>query len=270
MSRLLRAVPAEESQPAAWVAAGAAAASLAHAAKDEDRGAWPAPAAGVAAAEIAAAAVVEEAPAPAAEAPAPAAAEYATEEPVVPDADVPQAASDSVVVVTPGVLEEPLPGSGWESSAVFAEGEMDLEELLPVVADDLLPYEGPQIDAPESTVDEAWDTSGWQEPVPTAVVEPPEMQPEVAVQPEYPAVPAEAAVDAALGEDLKSRIEETRRRIREELEKPFAAVDQEDGADALAGAAVAAQVAGGSAGRRTITGHRRIDARNPRPGERWR
>jgi hypothetical protein len=36
-----------------------------------------------------------------------------------------------------------------------------------------------------------------------------------------------AADEAALGEDLKSRIEETRRRIREELEKPFAAVDDE-------------------------------------------
>ena len=44
---------------------------------------------------------------------------------------------------------------------------------------------------------------------------------------EYGAVAAAAGVDAALGEDLKSRIEETRRRIREELEKPFAAVDQE-------------------------------------------
>ena len=39
-------------------------------------------------------------------------------------------------------------------------------------------------------------------------------------------MPAAAAADAALGEDLKSRIEETRRRIREELEKPFAAVDR--------------------------------------------
>jgi hypothetical protein len=42
---------------------------------------------------------------------------------------------------------------------------------------------------------------------------------------------AEAAAppaEEALGEDLKSRIEETRRRIREELERPFAVVDQEE------------------------------------------
>ena len=38
--------------------------------------------------------------------------------------------------------------------------------------------------------------------------------------------PGQAAAEAALGDDLKSRIEETRRRIREELEKPFAAVDE--------------------------------------------
>ena len=46
-------------------------------------------------------------------------------------------------------------------------------------------------------------------------------------KPEFRTAPATAADEAALGEDLKSRIEETRRRIREELEKPFAAVDDE-------------------------------------------
>jgi hypothetical protein len=56
---------------------------------------------------------------------------------------------------------------------------------------------------------------------------------EVVVTPED-VVPAAAEAEAPaaeepLGEDLKSRIEETRRRIREELERPFAVVDQDEG-----------------------------------------
>ncbi len=53
--------------------------------------------------------------------------------------------------------------------------------------------------------------------MPEAVAEPP-AAPEIE--------PSQAAAEAELGDDLKSRIEETRRRIREELEKPFAAVDE--------------------------------------------
>jgi hypothetical protein len=256
------AAPAEESHPAAWAVAGAAAAGLVRAAaKEDDRDVSPAPAAAMAAAAVDAqpsappappqvdwaAPVAEEAPGPAAappaaQAPAPAATEPATEEPVFPDTGAPAGTSDSVVLVTPQVLEEPLPGSGWESSAVFAEDEVEFEELLPVVADDLLPYEGPQIGARESSAAEAWDAAGRPDTAPAAEaaalrreVESPPAPEET--RPEYGAVPAEAAVDAALGEDLKSRIEETRRRIREELEKPFAAVDQESGADALGGPA---------------------------------
>jgi hypothetical protein len=49
--------------------------------------------------------------------------------------------------------------------------------------------------------------------------------------------------EAVLGEDLKARIEETRRRIREELEKPFAAVDEPEDMDFAAGFAAPPQPA---------------------------
>jgi hypothetical protein len=168
----------------------------------------------------------EAAPEASEEAEPPAAAESPSEAPesweetaALVEAAGPIEISDSVVVVTPQVLEEPVPGSGWEPSAIFVEEEVELEELLPVVADDVKPYEGPEIAKSETTVDGEWELPGWPE---TAAEEAPEETPA-----EYRATVAEPEVAPALGEDLKTRIEETRRRIREELEKPFAAVDRE-------------------------------------------
>jgi hypothetical protein len=180
-------------------------------------------------------------------------------------------AEASEVLVTPELLEEPLPGAGWEPSAVFVQEEVELEELLPVVSDDIQPYEAPLI-TPEEGTDEAWDAAGWPEAAPAAAVgsafpeeepvpewadvvpfavarvdeAPVEPEPVVGFEPEVESemiaepgagvqVPGAAEVvgaaalttEAAVGEDLRSRIEETRRRIREELEKPFAAVDEE-------------------------------------------
>jgi hypothetical protein len=180
-------------------------------------------------------------------------------------------AEASEVLVTPELLEEPLPGAGWEPSAVFVQEEVELEELLPVVSDDVQPYEAPLI-TPEEGTDEAWDAAGWPEAAPAAAVgsafaeeepvpewaavvpfaaarvdeapgEPelavgfePEVESEVIAEPAVGAQVQDAAevvgaaeptTEAAVGEDLRSRIEETRRRIREELEKPFAAVDEE-------------------------------------------
>jgi hypothetical protein len=84
----------------------------------------------------------------------------------------------------------------------------------------------------------------WQEVAPLAVGQPAAEYQQPAAQepqPEYqPPVLAEAAAEAAVGDDLKSRIEETRRRIREELEKPFAAVDEEPAQGAPVRPAVAA------------------------------
>jgi hypothetical protein len=171
------------------------------------------------------------------------------------------AGSDSEVVLTPQVLEEPLPGSGWEPSAVFVEEEMELEELLPVVADDVRPYEGPEVPSAEHRPDEEAMPTAWSETAVVAEAEPaqqaapedtfladvateelvPPVSAEVPAAPaEVPAASAEIAAEVAapvevaapaeevVGEDLKSRIEETRRRIREELERPFAVVEDEE------------------------------------------
>jgi hypothetical protein len=196
----------------------------------------------------------------------------------------------SDVVFSPEVLEDPMPGAGWEPSAVFLREEAELDELLPMVPDAVQPYLGVQVgDKTPLVGEDDWIAAGWPEiaeataaesvasmreevsetevndleaalfeaPVldeaaaevryeipapppmafeaapfaeafPEPVAEPVD---EFAVEP-VAAVPApeiepdQAAAEAALGDDLKSRIEETRRRIREELEKPFAAVDE--------------------------------------------
>ena len=180
----------------------------------------------------------------------------------------------SEVLLTPQVLDEPLPGSGWESTGAFLEEDSELEDLLPVVPDSVLPYEGPMVGDERSTSDdEAWRAAGWPEIAQAAVADSvgsmpeddwaadwPAATPETAEpvvetaplaleeeetpffepaaassapgipedhRPEFRTAPVTAADEEALGEDLKSRIEETRRRIREELEKPFAAVDDE-------------------------------------------
>ena len=185
--------------------------------------------------------------------------------------------SEPEVVFTPQVLEEPVPGSGWEPSAVSPRSDAELEELLPVMPDTVLPYEGMLIGGDrELPEDDSWSTTGWPEIGETAAADsvvsmpvddwaadwptaaPPKAEP-VTERPEpffeseermftrpveSPAtprgteerradprsVPGSGAAEAAVGEDLKSRIEETRRRIREELEKPFAAVDDEPAA----------------------------------------
>ena len=274
------------------------------------------------------------------------------------DAALSMDSADSEVVLSPEVLEEPVPGSGWEPSGIFLDEEDELEGIMPLPADSVRPYEPPQIGTVRvgSTLDEdAWTAIGWpaldepraeepaaaepiaeeapvaepvmetlaaeapakeplvaEEPTEDAPVEEapvaeaaaaeapvaeasavdesiaetptaeepaapewsyfkmdaeavrpapelepePEPEPDLALEPfmvvplyevketipvepvtatvpvdeapatEETAAPAQAAAEAALGEDLKSRIEETRRRIREELEKPFAAVDE--------------------------------------------
>lgn len=302
--------PVEESHPGIWAIAGLAAAGLVHA-RSEDKEEPPAvPAAAVAAAGVVATGAIDtEAsvpPAPPVEAPAPPELQYTdhvpafAERPTTPEAEaeigevaVPEA-PESVVLVTPEVLEEPLPGAGWEPSAVFVQEEVELEELLPVVADDMPPYEEqPPVEEAESRVEDEWDITDWPEIAVAATKEPepetvamagsateeaetyaglPEVEAPVAewqevsplaplavgqpaagreqpaaeeLQSEYqPPVFAEAATEAAVGDDLKSRIEETRRRIREELEKPFAAVDEPPAQDTpVRPAVVAAGVA---------------------------
>jgi hypothetical protein len=207
--------------------------------------------------------------------PAVEAVEPLLEEAVYPEVMGADGSPASEVLLTPQVLDEPVPGSGWESSGVLLGEDSELEELLPVVPDSVLPYEGPMVGAERSTPDDdAWSATGWPDIAQAAVADSvgsiladdwaadwPTATPEAAEpaietaphvpeaeeapffepapappapeesKPEFRTAPAVAADEAALGEDLKSRIEETRRRIREELEKPFAVVD--DGSPAI-------------------------------------
>lgn len=95
----------------------------------------------------------------------------------VPSADLPE------VVVAPDVLEEPLPGSGWEPASSLAVEEEVIEEVLPVV-------------------------------------------PDLSTSEERPVSEREPVEEEAV-EDLRTRIEATRRRIRKELEQPFAPLPSE-------------------------------------------
>ncbi len=94
------------------------------------------------------------------------------------------------VVVSPDLLEEPLPGAGWESSLAPLADE-DVEELFPMpLAEEIVDLEKvPVIEAP------ALDGG--------------------------PASPTIAPPPSISTDDLKARIEETRRRIRRELDEPF-------------------------------------------------
>lgn len=105
-----------------------------------------------------------------------------TVEPYVGQAVEPDIGVESEVVVTPELLEEPLPGAGWQPSVALAGEEEAFEEILPLVPEEPEPYV-----APEATF-----TSEVESPV------------------------SPVSVD-----DLKARIEATRRRIRQELEQPF-------------------------------------------------
>jgi len=145
--------------------------------------------------------------------------------------------ADSEVVFSPQVLEEPVPGAGWEPSAVFLREDAELDELLPVVPDAVKPYEGAEI-AEKAPVDEdAWLTSGWPEIADAAAAESAasideelfELEPlsptepisaESAPAPTEPITadaetPTESVVEVPQQDDLTSRIEETRRRIAE-------------------------------------------------------
>ena len=103
------------------------------------------------------------------------------------------------VVVAPDILEEPLPGAGWEPS-MAPLAEEDLEEVYP------LP---PEEDATEVAT-EAAETDTAETPVAEAE--------------ETPLETSEVASTIS-ADDLKARIEETRRRIRRELEEPFLGED---------------------------------------------
>jgi hypothetical protein len=150
------------------------------------------------------------------------------------------------VFVTPEVLEEPLPGAGWEPSTTTMAEEGALTEAATSAAADLEAYSSIEVEpldfesipvwaeAPtaepevvpdvEAAAEEAADELEGIAAEPAAVVELP-VGPEVeeieASAPEVEDVEVEAAPIPTPADDLKARIEETRRRIRRELEQPF-------------------------------------------------
>jgi len=149
------------------------------------------------------------------------------------------------VVMTPGLLEEPLPGAGWEPSAIFAEEEQMFDEILPVVPEETRSYLPPELERREIVSEPAWSIVPL--PAPFTETPAPSSEPEVPAAAETPVeavaplpvaladslaeVPAEPVDRAAAVDDLKARIEETRRRIRRELEQPFLHADHAEVAD---------------------------------------
>jgi hypothetical protein len=124
------------------------------------------------------------------------------------------ASEDTEVVLTPGVLEEPVPGMGWTPSADLATEET-LREEFARIPEDNFPYVAPEAELEES----------YPEVEHPAVPPLEEVTPYTAVAPAADSVRTEESPTPAVApttvDDLKARIEETRRRIRRELEQPF-------------------------------------------------
>jgi len=157
-------------------------------------------------------------------------------------------ATEAEVFAAPELLEEPLPGAGWEPSATPGEEEA-LEEMMPPMPAEMEPYASVEVEPldaegipvwaeipalePEVEPDvEAAAIEGLESGEP-AVEEPPVEEP-AAEEPEAELVEIEAAPIVTLADDLKARIEETRRRIRRELEQPFIVGSGVAGAEAAA------------------------------------
>ncbi len=152
--------------------------------------------------------------------------------------------TESEVIVSPAVLEEPVAGAGWEPSAASAQEAEVLEETETPIPSEMESYASVEV--------EPLDAEGipvWAEiPSPELDVEPDaeaavdELQAEnmmvgevaeeqlqeeqaaaeeSAVEEIVREVEVETAPVATPADDLKARIEETRRRIRRELDQPF-------------------------------------------------
>jgi hypothetical protein len=126
--------------------------------------------------------------------------------------------AEAEVIVTREFLEEPLPGSGWRSHtppAVEDEAVQEWASELPV-AEDVM--EAPAVEefVELPVVEEAFtDTMGPGTAGTEALVQ------AASVAGRLPQVDGPLVDDISRVDDLKSRIEETRRRIRHELEQPF-------------------------------------------------
>lgn len=120
--------------------------------------------------------------------------------------------SDAIpeVVEAPELLEEPLPGTGWEPSETFAEGE-ELEETLALVPQEMsVPAPPSEADAVETGVEAVEEVDRLAEEVL-----------EAGLTIERESSTPDAPPGPVTADELRARIEETRRRIRRELEEPF-------------------------------------------------
>jgi hypothetical protein len=157
---------------------------------------------------------------------------------------------ESEFIITSDSLEEPLPGSGWEPSPAIAVDEETIEDVLPMTPDEFELYEPaeverqpveiagrppvavwsePEIEAPVAEPEEVGAVEAETPPaeiswVETPVFEPPVVEPVVAAGEAI--VEMEEVAEITPVDDLKIRIEETRRRIRRELEQPFISRDE--------------------------------------------
>jgi len=151
-------------------------------------------------------------------------------EQVVAPAEEPVREEASEVVLTPEVLDEPIPGMGWTPS-MEPSTEEGFEEEFPVITEEPLPYVAPEAELSE-TLAEAVVAEPLEEEEPAPPVQ--YFAPAYAEEVEAPmdtvrsaATPSEETFGPAPSaaptsvDDLKARIEETRRRIRRELEQPF-------------------------------------------------
>lgn len=171
---------------------------------------------------------VEEAPA------VPVIGEAPDAEPIFAEIEMAETAE---IVVTPEVLEEPVPGMGWEPSSTLLEEEA-FDDFLPMVPEEFLPSEAPEVERLSAEVAAQWSTPPTEAPpveapaAPTAPAVDVPLAPVIGAaaaaataQAAAPVAPAGPVVEVLVGDDLRARIEATRRRIREELEQPFARME---------------------------------------------
>ena len=134
--------------------------------------------------------------------------------------------------VAPEVLDEPLPGAGWEPSTTTMAEEGALAEAATSAAAELDAYSSIEVEPLDFESIPVWAEAPTAElevvpDVEAAAVEEAGVEGSCgeelarAAEPEVEDVEVEAAPIPTPADDLKARIEETRRRIRRELEQPF-------------------------------------------------
>ncbi len=154
----------------------------------------------------------------------------------VPLAEVVEEVPELEILAAPDILDAPMPGSGWDHSATVVVEEDNLEDILPEAPIEFAPMEAAEV---ERQPIESWKeptAAVWSEPeteeleVESVEVSLPETE-EPPVVDEYIVEAPEAVVEIPPVDDLKARIEETRRRIRQELEQPFMSADEAEAPD---------------------------------------